>query len=176
MCSIGEDHLEAISRAIRCWIVCFGLAGTTVVIAADFDVAAMDDLAQPLCRRDRDLQLAQGWDLEPDAHSVAQTLTKLELPSAHLSHNEFDGSRNLVWPGTDEFPFTDDLNEWHRLRVYGSRNAVRVVTLWDSRHATLALQTDRRGDPMLRWTSKELSRGEASRGLLDSWLSPRDAE
>ncbi len=59
---------------------------------------------------------------------------------------------------------------WQRLAEYRSRDRVRVLTLWESGASAVSLQTDRKGDPSLQWTSRWMNRGGATRGLLDRWM------
>jgi hypothetical protein len=144
-------------------------------VYADESESADAELDQPLCRRNQEPLAAPGWQLGVHVSTLSKVVRRLQLPS-YMSRNTAEYQTAFPWSNGSEFRFDGDLNEWHRLRVYGSRDAVRVITLWNSDNLTLALQTDKHGDPMLRWTSKELSRGEASRGLLDRWIGPRDVD
>ena len=174
MCA-SKPEMRAISSRVRCGILIIGVVCAATVLADEAE-STIDDLEQPLCRRNHAPPSATGWRLNADGRWLQRASRKLELSAPYSLQDMQDFSRAFSWSTTEEFRFDRELNEWYRLRVYGSRNAVRVITLWDSEHTTLALQTDKRGDPMLRWTSKELSRGEASRGLLDGWLVPREVE
>lgn len=60
---------------------------------------------------------------------------------------------------------------WQRLSDYKSRDGVRLLTLWESRSSTVALQAGKRGDPSLQWTSRLMNRGGSTQGLLDRWFS-----
>jgi len=56
---------------------------------------------------------------------------------------------------------------WQRMSEYRSHDRVRLLTLWESSGSTVSLQAGKRGDPSLQWTSRLMSRGESTRGLLD---------
>jgi hypothetical protein len=58
---------------------------------------------------------------------------------------------------------------WQRLQEYRTRDRVRVMTLWESGVSNVSIQTNRKGDPSLQWTSRLMNRGGATRGLLDRW-------
>jgi hypothetical protein len=63
-----------------------------------------------------------------------------------------------------------DRTVWQRLQEYRTRDRVRVLTLWESGASAVSIQTDRKGDPSLQWTSRLMNRGGATRGLLDRWM------
>jgi hypothetical protein len=62
-----------------------------------------------------------------------------------------------------------DKTVWQRLQEYRTRDRVRVMTLWESTASNVSIQTNRKGDPSLQWTSRLMNRGGATRGLLDRW-------
>jgi len=62
-----------------------------------------------------------------------------------------------------------DKTVWQRLQEYRNRDRVRVMTLWESGASNVSIQTNRKGDPSLQWTSRLMNRGGATRGLLDRW-------
>jgi hypothetical protein len=63
-----------------------------------------------------------------------------------------------------------DRTVWQRLQEYRNRDKVRVITLWESGASAISIQTNRKGDPSLQWTSRLMNRGGATRGLLDRWM------
>jgi hypothetical protein len=60
-----------------------------------------------------------------------------------------------------------DKNMWQRLNEYRNHDRVRVLTLLETGASSISIQTDRKGDPSLQWTSRLMNRGGASHGLLD---------
>jgi hypothetical protein len=62
---------------------------------------------------------------------------------------------------------TVDKTMWQRWREYKNHDRVRVLTLWETGASAISLQTNRKGDPSLQWTSRLMNRGGASQGLLD---------
>jgi hypothetical protein len=54
-----------------------------------------------------------------------------------------------------------------QLQQYRSRDHVRVLTLWENGASAVSIQTDRKGDPSLQWTSHLFNKGGATQGLLD---------
>jgi hypothetical protein len=63
-----------------------------------------------------------------------------------------------------------DKTVWQRLQEYRNRDKVRVITLWESGASNVSIQTNRKGDPSLQWTSRLMNHGGATRGLLDPWM------
>jgi hypothetical protein len=63
-----------------------------------------------------------------------------------------------------------DKTVWQRLQEYRNHDRVRVLTLWESGASAVSIQTNRKGDPSLQWTSRLMNRGGATRGLLDRWM------
>jgi hypothetical protein len=63
-----------------------------------------------------------------------------------------------------------DKTVWQRLQEYRNHDKVRVLTLWESGASNVSIQTNRKGDPSLQWTSRLMNRGGATRGLLDHWM------
>jgi hypothetical protein len=57
-----------------------------------------------------------------------------------------------------------------RLRECESHNGVNLMTLWQGRRSSISLQAGRFGEPTLRWSSRSMTRGEATRGLLDALI------
>jgi hypothetical protein len=70
-----------------------------------------------------------------------------------------------------EVPGLRSTTVWQRMTDFHSRDRVRVLTLWKSGGGTISLQAGKGGSPSLQWTSSSLSRGEATRGVLDRLLS-----
>jgi hypothetical protein len=79
-------------------------------------------------------------------------------------HSIFDTDSRLN--GADEalMPTT---TIWQRLSEFRTHDRVQLLTLWESRASTISLQTGKRGDPSLQWTSRLMNHGGATRGLLD---------
>jgi hypothetical protein len=69
--------------------------------------------------------------------------------------------------GTPAETLTVDKDLGQRLKEYKSRDHVRVLTLWETGASAISIQTDRKGDPSLQWTSRLMNRGGATQGLLD---------
>jgi hypothetical protein len=76
----------------------------------------------------------------------------------------FDADPRLLGP-EDNLSFNK--TSWQRLNEYRTRDRVRVLTLWESGVSAISIQTDRKGDPWLQWTSSIMNRGGASHGILD---------
>ncbi|HTV96899.1 MAG TPA: hypothetical protein VME42_12885 [Steroidobacteraceae bacterium] len=74
-----------------------------------------------------------------------------------------DTDPRLSVPGGD---IVSDKTLLQRLAEFRTQNGVRVLTLWESGATALSIQTNRKGDPSLQWTSR-LSHGRGTRGLLD---------
>jgi hypothetical protein len=60
---------------------------------------------------------------------------------------------------------------WQRMSEYRSHDGVRLLTLWESSASTVSLQAGKRGDPSLQWTSRSMTHGGPTRGLLDRLFS-----
>jgi hypothetical protein len=68
-------------------------------------------------------------------------------------------------------PLLRNTTVWQRLSEYRSHDRVRLLTLWESNSSTISLQTGRRGDPSLQWTSRLMTRGGSTQGVLDRLFS-----
>jgi hypothetical protein len=69
--------------------------------------------------------------------------------------------------GLLDAPLISNTTVWQRLSEYRAHDRLRVLTLWETGGSSVSLQTDRKGDPSLQWTSRLMSRGASTRGLLD---------
>jgi hypothetical protein len=77
-------------------------------------------------------------------------------------HSIFDADSRLA----DE-AMIPNTTIWQRLSEFRTHDRVQLLTLWESRASTISLQTGKRGDPSLQWTSRLMNHGGATRGLLD---------
>jgi hypothetical protein len=68
-------------------------------------------------------------------------------------------------------PMLQGTTVWQRLSEYRARDGVRLLTLWHSRGNSVSLQADKRGDPLLQWTSRLNARADSTHGLLDQLFS-----
>jgi hypothetical protein len=68
-------------------------------------------------------------------------------------------------------PLLRNTTVWQRLSEYRSHDRVRLLTLWESNSSTISLQTGRRGDPSLQWTSRLMNHGGSTEGVLDRLFS-----
>jgi hypothetical protein len=84
-------------------------------------------------------------------------------------HSIFDTDPSIAGAGVSDNLMVDR-TVWQTLQEYRNRDGVRVLTLWESRASAVSIQTNRRGDPSLQWTSRLMNRGGATRGLLDRWM------
>lgn len=85
-------------------------------------------------------------DFRPRGRSLFDTDPRTEIPAETL---------------------TADKDLGQRLKEFKSRDHVRVLTLWETGASAVSIQTDRKGDPSLQWTSRLMNRGGATQGLLD---------
>jgi hypothetical protein len=72
---------------------------------------------------------------------------------------------------SDEVPGLRSTTVWQRMTDFRSRDRVQVLTLWKSGGGTISLQAGKGGSPSLQWTSSSMSRGQATRGVLDRLIS-----
>jgi hypothetical protein len=113
-------------------------------------------LTDPLLTAPREYRLGEmlqtkaysATDFRPRGHSIFDADPRLSAPVDVLGSNK---SRDLM----------------EQLRQYKSRDHIRVLTLWDTGASAISIQTDRKGDPSLQWTSHLFNRGGATNGLLD---------
>jgi hypothetical protein len=84
-------------------------------------------------------------------------------------HSVFDTDPGTAGVGAGD-NLMIDRTAWDRLQEFRNRDGFRVLTLWESRVSAVSIQTNRRGDPSLQWTSRLMNRGGATRGLLDRWM------
>jgi hypothetical protein len=78
----------------------------------------------------------------------------------------FEAEPRLGAPA-DAFGSNKNKDIMEQLRQYKSRDHIRVLTLWDTGASAVSIQTDRKGDPSLQWTSHLFNKGGATHGLLD---------
>jgi hypothetical protein len=95
-------------------------------------------------------------------------------PAPERSYRSFgtlpgESERSLAMRG--RLPELDETTFWQRLADYKARGGVRVLTLLDFDHSTLALQAGHGASPSLQWTSHRFRGGHATRGLLDRLVS-----
>jgi hypothetical protein len=96
-----------------------------------------------------DIRSFSGRDFRPRGHSVFDTDPSITNDNVNLMSNR---------------------TVWQRLQEYRNHDKVQVITLWESGASAVSIQTNRKGDPSLQWTSRLMNRGGATRGLLDRWM------
>jgi hypothetical protein len=87
-------------------------------------------------------------DFRPRGHSIFDADPKLNIPVDALGSNK---NKDLL----------------QQLQQYRSRDHIRVLTLWENGASAVSIQTDRKGDPSVQWTSHLFNKGGATHGLLD---------
>lgn len=120
------------------------------------DVTQHYTLSDPLLTAPREYRLSEipetksysATDFRPRGRSIFDPDSRLSVPVDGLGSNK---SKDLM----------------EQLRQYKSHDHIRVLTLWDTGASAVSIQTDRRGDPSLQWTSHLFNRGGATNGLLD---------
>jgi hypothetical protein len=108
------------------------------------------------------LTLPRDYSLPPAAESHAFSSTDFRP----RGHSIFDTDPSIA-NANDRLMV--DKTVWQQLQEYRTRDRVRVMTLWESAASNVSIQTNRKGDPSLQWTSRLMNRGGATRGLLDRW-------
>ena len=98
-----------------------------------------------------ELKSYSATDFRPRGHSIFDADPKLNLPVDALGSNK---NKDLL----------------QQLQQYRSRDHVRVLTLWENGASAVSIQTDRKGDPSLQWTSHLFNKGGATQGLLDKFF------
>jgi uncharacterized membrane protein (UPF0136 family) len=58
-----------------------------------------------------------------------------------------------------------------RLADYRSQGRLQLLTLWQSPRSMVSLQAGKHGGPSLQWSSRVMTRGGATRGLLDRFVA-----
>jgi hypothetical protein len=72
----------------------------------------------------------------------------------------------------EEAPWIHGTTVWQRLSDYRIHDHVRLLTLLDTGGgSSLSLLAGRKGEPSLQWTSRSMSHGRATGGLLDQLFS-----
>jgi hypothetical protein len=108
------------------------------------------------------LTIPRDYSLPPAAESHAFSSTDFRP----RGHSIFDTDPSIANANDN---LMVDKTTWQRLQEYRNRDRVRVMTLWESGASNVSIQTNRKGDPSLQWTSRLMNRGGATRGLLDRW-------
>jgi hypothetical protein len=117
----------------------------------------------------------------PPAPTLMAPLDSLSAPadmdSRTYSATEFRPRKPTVFDsnpaasGSGDTSLLRNTTVWQRLSEYRSHDRVRLLTLWESNSSTISLQTGRRGDPSLQWTSRLMNRGGSTEGVLDRLFS-----
>jgi hypothetical protein len=141
----------------------FGTARSVPSAAAPGTPSSFDFIRRPYTSR----LLSEQLPMAPRAYRLDATP---EIPS--FSAKDFrPRGRSMfdipVRPGGPEDTLSFNKNTWQRLNEYRTRDRVRVLTLWESGVSAISIQTDRKGDPWLQWTSSVMNHGGASHGVLD---------
>jgi hypothetical protein len=109
---------------------------------------------------------------------VALDLRMLDLPEARpFPDADFRPHGHSVLekePATSSFedaPMLHGTTVWQRLSDYRTHDHVRLLTLWETGGSTISLLAGKKGEPSLQWTSRSMSHGHATRGLLDQLFS-----
>jgi hypothetical protein len=71
----------------------------------------------------------------------------------------------------EDAPMLHGTTVWQRLTDYRTHDHVRLLTLWETGGSTLSLLAGKKGEPSLQWTSRSMSHGHATGGLLDQLFS-----
>jgi hypothetical protein len=103
----------------------------------------------------------------PDTYQLPSVVEPKSFPSKDFrphGRSIFDADSRLNVVDEALMPNT---TIWQRLSEFRTHDRVQLLTLWESRASTISLQTGKRGDPSLQWTSRLMNRGGATRGLLD---------
>ena len=93
------------------------------------------------------LHLAEPYAL----HEMPETKTFSSKDFRPHGRSVFDADPRS---GAPSEVLTVDKDLGQRLTEYKSRDHVRVLTLWETGASTVSIQTDRKGDPSLQWTSR----------------------
>jgi hypothetical protein len=114
--------------------------------------------------------LPAAWSTVPREYALPPAADPRAFSSTDFrprGHSVFDADPAIV-NANDHLMV--DKTVWQRLQEYRNHDRVRVLTLWESGASAVSIQTDRKGDPSLQWTSRLMNRGGATRGLLDRWM------
>ncbi len=71
----------------------------------------------------------------------------------------------------EDAPMLHGTTVWERLSDYRMHDHVRLLTLWETGGGTISLLAGKKGAPSLQWTSRSMSHGHATGGLLDQLFS-----
>ena len=114
-------------------------------------------------------QVPREYALPPlaEPHELTDVRTFSSKDFRARGHSVFDADPAV---GNANDNLMTDRTVWQRLQEYRTRDRVRVLTLWESGVSAVSIQTNRKGDPSLQWTSRWMNRGGATRGLLDRWM------
>ena len=155
-------------------LVLWTLVRTSEAFAGDQFPPTIDP-ARPEFKASPDLRAAQ-QSVPPPAsmNPIPQTFQAYDLPAfkAYSAQEFRPRGRSIL----EKYPPVGDIGDapmlhgttvWQRMGDYRTHDRVRVVTLWETGGSSVSLQAGKRGDPSLQWTSRQMNRGGATRGVLD---------
>jgi hypothetical protein len=170
--SLQRDARRVLSAANRRGIFDRFLLGMVVLLTL---VRASDVLAADQASAAGAVRLDPSDWHPPTAFSAFAPPDTYQLPSAKETQSfpakDFRPRGRSIFDSDSRNAGDDalmrDTTVWQRLSEFRTHDRVQLLTLWESRASTISLQTGRRGDPSLQWTSRLMNHGGATRGLLD---------
>lgn len=112
-------------------------------------------------------------DSVPAAYQALQMPASKEFSSEYFrprGHSILEKEPSNI--GFEQAPLIHATTVWQRLQDYRIHDHVRLLTLWDAGvGGSLSLLAGRKGEPSLQWTSRAMSHGRATGGILDQLFS-----
>jgi hypothetical protein len=109
---------------------------------------------------------------------VALDLRMSDLPESKIfpqadfrPHGHSILEKEPATSGFEDAPMLHGTTVWQRLSDYRTHDQVRLLTLWETGGSTISLLAGKKGEPSLQWTSRSMSHGHATGGLLDHLFS-----
>lgn len=145
-------------------VMLYGLTQGAEALADDPSRSAIQDLEPMVGGR----QLSSAFLPSRSAGSEPQfSDSEFRVRKPSLVHEPPRADTESYKP-TESFQMT---SAWQRLADYRSQGRVQLLTLWESKHSSVSLQSGKHGGPSLQWTSRLMNRGGATRGVLDRFVA-----
>jgi hypothetical protein len=107
--------------------------------------------------------------LDAPALADPQTFSATEFRPRRSTASNAETGRSF--DAAYDMPMQRALSLSEQMSDYRSHDRLQLLTLWETRGSTISIQAGKHGGPSLQWSSRTMSHGVSTRGLLDKLVS-----